>query len=314
MKTKNVIKLAAILIAVIGISTAGCKKDKNEGKDTNTSSLQQLTKDDAAIQSASDDVLNDANDILAKKTNKEVDSLNWPCNVILDSTITAGSNITYYLTFNGLNCNGTRNRDGKVEVTIPINTHWSDVGATATLTLISLKITKVSTGKYVILNGTKTFENVSGGLIKNLGNGTTTSVVYKITGAIQATFDDNTTRTWNIARQRTFTGTFPGQLIETTDGFGSADGYSNLVVWGINRDGEQFYTQITQSVVHRQTCGWDPVSGIKIFQIPGDSKKATVTFGYDDNNQPVTGTNCPTRYKVDWEKNGNSGTIFLQLP
>jgi len=314
MKTKNVIKLAAILIAVIGISTAGCKKDKNESKDTNTSSLQQLTKDDAAIQSVSDDVLNDANDVLTKQTNKGVDSLNWPCNVILDSTITAGNNITYYLTFNGLNCNGTRNREGKVEITIPINTHWSDVGANATLTLINLKITKIASGRWIILNGTKTFENVNGGLVKNLGNGTITSVVHKITGAIQATFDDNTTRTWNIARQRTFTGTFPGQLVETTDGFGTAGGYSNLVVWGVNRDGEEFYTKIIQSVVHRQTCGWDPVSGIKIFQIPSDSKKATVTFGYDDNNQSVTGTNCPTRYKVDWEKNGNSGIIFLQLP
>ncbi|MFA4851714.1 MAG: hypothetical protein WC868_11505 [Bacteroidales bacterium] len=316
MKTKNVIKLAAILIAVIGISTAGCKKDKNEGSDKEIpSSLKKLANDEATIQSASDDVLNDVNDILAKKTNKGIDSLNWPCNVILDSTITAGSNVTYYLTFNGSNCNGTRNRDGKVEITIPINTHWSDVGATVTVKLINLKISKIpDNGKYVILNGTKTFENVSGGLVKDLGNGTITSVVHKITGAIQATFEDNTTRTWNITRQRTFTGTFPGQLIVTTDGFGSADGYSNLVVWGVNRDGENFYTQITQSVVHRQTCGWDPVSGIKIFQIPGDSKKATVTFGYDDFNNLVTGTNCPTRYKVDWEKNGNSGTMFIQLP
>lgn len=310
MKTKNVIKLAAILIAVIGISTAGCKKDKNESKDINTSSLQQLTKDENTIQNASDDVLNDVNSVLSGSSGKSIEGL--PCNVTVDSSSVVGDTITYHLTFNGPNCAGTRLRVGEALIKKNVNTHWHQAGATVTVKLINLKITKVSSGKYVILNGTKIFENVSGGFIVNL-NGAN-SVVHKITGYINATFDDNTTRTWNIARQRTFTGTFPGQLIETNDGFGSADGYSNLVVWGVNRDGEQFYTQITQSVVHRQTCGWDPVSGIKIYQIPSDSKKATVTFGYDDQNQPIIGTNCPTRYKVDWEYNGNSGTIFLQLP
>lgn len=309
MKTKNVIKLAAILIAVIGISTAGCKKDKNEGNDTNTSSMQQLTKDDATIRAASDDVLNDANSVLSGG-GKSIEGL--PCNVNVDSSGMGGDTITYYLTFHGLNCAGTLLRVGNAEIKKDVTTPWYQAGTTVTVKLINLNITKVSSGKHVILNGTKIFENVSGGFIVNL-NGSN-SVVHKITGYIEAKFDDNTTITWNIARQRTFTGTFPGQLIVTTDGFGSAGGYSNLVVWGINRDGEDFYIQIIQSVVHRQTCDWDPVSGIKIFQIPGDSKKATVTFGYDDNNQPVTGTNCPTRYKVDWEMNGNSGTIFLQLP
>jgi hypothetical protein len=308
MKTKNVIKLAAILIAVIGISTAGCKKDKKESTDVNTSSLQQLTKDENTIQSASDDMLNDAANVLSGG-GKSIESL---CGVTFDSSTVVNDTVTFHLTFNGLNCAGTKLRIGKVLIKKHVNTHWGQAGATVTVIMDSLKITKVSSGKWIILNGKKTFENVSGGFIVNL-NGSN-SVVHKITGSMQVTFDDNTTRTWNIARQRTFTGTFPGQLIETIDGFGSADGYSNLVVWGINRDGEQFYTQITQSVEHRQVCGWDPVSGIKIYQIPSDTKKATVTFGYDDNNQPITGTNCPTRYKVDWEKNGNSGTIFLQLP
>jgi hypothetical protein len=66
-------------------------------------------------------------------------------------------------------------------------------------------------------------------------------------------------------------------------------------------------------VVHREACGWDPVSGIKVIEIPGAAKKATITFGYDANNQPVTGGACPTHYMVAWEKNGNTGTLFLPL-
>lgn len=307
MKTKNVIKLAAILIAVIGISFAGCKKEKND--EVNTTSLQQLTKDENMIQGASDDVLNDANNVLSGG-GKSI--LGLPCNVTIDSATIIGDTIIYHLIFHGANCAGTVLRYGDVYLKKNINTHWYQAGATVAVKFVHLKLTKVASGKSVIISGSKVFTNVSGGFIVNL-NGSN-SVVYKITGSITAKFEDSTTRVWNIARQRTFTGTFPGQLVETTDGFGAANGYSSLVVWGTNRDGEDFYTQITQSVVHKQACGWDPVSGVKIYQIPSDSKKATVTFGYDDNNQLVTNGNCPTRYKVDWEKNGNSGTAYIQLP
>lgn len=310
MKTIKIIRTVAILIAVIGISAAGCKKDKEE---TDTSSMQQLSKDEQMVESASEDAISDANEVLTGKIGKGLDSLNWPCNVTLDSTVVSGSNNIYYLTFNGLNCSGTKLRNGKMEISFPINKHWKDIGAIATVNIINMKITKVYSGNWVIINGTKTFENVSGGLVKNLGNGVITSVVHKITGNIQVTFDDNTTRTWEVARKKTFTGT-PGSLVLTIEGFGTAGGFDNLVVWGTNRKGEQFYTQIIQPVVFRQYCGWDPCSGVKIYQIPAADKKAEITFGYDDQNQPVTGNTCPTHYKVDWEKGSNTGTLYLQLP
>lgn len=306
MKTKILIKLAAILIAVIGISIAGCKKDN----DTDTNSLQQLSKDEATFQSASDDILNDANTVLSGGTSKSLESL--PCNVTIDSSNIVGDTITYALTFNGLNCAGTRNRVGHANIKKNINTPWSQAGTIVSITFIDLKITKVSTGKFIILNGKKIFENVSGGLLANLG-GSVTSITHKVTGTLQATFDDNTTRTWNVARQKTYTGTL-GSLIVTVDGFGSADGHSNLEAWGTNRHGELFYSSITQSIVFRQTCDWDPIGGIITHMIPSDNKQATVTFGYDDNNQPVTSGSCPTRYKIDWQKGTHSGTLYIQYP
>jgi hypothetical protein len=306
MKTKTIIRITAILIAVIGISFAGCKKDKN----TDTNSMQQLAKDEVAMQSATDDVLNDANNVLSGGSKKSMETL--PCNVTIDSSSIVGDTITYAITFNGLNCSGTHNRVGHATIKRNVNTYWYQAGTKVFVHLDNLIITKISSGKSLTLNGNKTFENVSGHVLAELG-GSVTSIVHKVTGSLTATFDDGTTRTWNIARQRTFTGTM-GNLIVTVDGFGSADGYNNLVVWGTNRNSELFYTQITQSVVFKQSCGWDPVAGIKIHQIPADDKSATVTFGYDDNNQLVTGGNCPTRFKVDWEKGTNAGTIYLQLP
>ena len=310
MKTRSLIRFTALLIVVTGLAFTGCKKDKNSDSSTDTSSLQKLATDENQVQNASDEAINDVNAFLSGGSLKSTESV--PCHATVDSTSIVNDTITYHITYNGLNCSGTRLRTGQVEIKKKVGTHWYQAGATVIIKHINFTITKVATGKTITLNGTKTHQNVTGGLLWQLGNGVT-SIVHKTWGLETVTFTDNTTRIWNIARQKTYTGT-TGQYILTLDGFGSTGSYNNLVVWGTNRQGEDFYTQITQSVVLRQTCDWDPCSGIKIHQIPSDSKSATLTFGYDSNNQPITGTECPTKYKLDWQKHNHSGTIYLPLP
>jgi len=309
MKTMKVLKLGALLIVVAGLSLTGCKKDKQNNLSPDSSNLQQLSKDENTVTAVSDETMNDVNNYLSSGNLKSTESV--PCHAWVDSTAVVNDTITFFITYNGLNCNGTRTRTGQVEIKKRVGTHWHEAGATVIVTYINFTITKVSTGKSLKLNGTKTFQNVTGGFLFQLGNGYT-SIVHKVWGSMQATFDDNSTRTWNIARQKTFTGTV-GQLEMTVDGFGSADSYNNLVIWGTNRQSDQFYTQITQSVVYKEACGWDPVTGIKIHQIPASSKKATITFGYDNNNQMVTNGDCPTKYKLDWEIGTHSGTVYLFL-
>lgn len=221
------------------------------------------------------------------------------------------------MTYNGPNCSNTVNRYGKIEIRKKVGTHWWQQGATVIYKYIDFNMTRISTGKSITLNGQKKYTNVTGGLIWMLGmtiNGQTISaIVHKDEGYMTVTFDDNTTKFWNVARQVTFT-KVDDKLVRTADGFGSADGYDNLVHWGINRNGEQFYIQILQSVVHKQACQWDPCSGQKKIMIPADDKGATITFGYDANNQLITNGDCPAKYRIDWYKNGNSGTIYKILP
>ena len=302
------LRLAAVVIAVIGFSFAGCKKEKDN---TDTNSMQQLSKDEVAIQAASDDMLNDVNTVLSGGSKKSLET--FPCNVSVDSSSIVGDTIIYAITFNGLNCAGNRMRVGTATVKRSQLTHWYQAGTSVIVHLNHLVITKVYSNKSLTLDGTKIYTNVSGHVLAELGNGTVTSIVHRVSGTIQATFDDGTTRIWNIARQRTFTGT-PTSLIVTYDGYGSADGYNNLVIWGTNRNNEPFYTQLTQSVVTKESCGWDPESGVKIHQIPGAGKSCTITFGYDNNEQLVTGNNCATMYKLDWVKGAHHGTIYLPLP
>lgn len=298
-----------MLLAIFAIGFTSCKKDKDT--DTDTNSMQQLVADENKVASADDEIMKDINNVLSGGGQK---SLNiFPCNVTVDSSSIVGDTIIYSITFNGLNCSGRWNRVGQAVARKHVNTHWHDAGATVSVNYLGVVFTRVSDNLSLTLNGKRTFTNVSGGRLSDLGT-SATSIVHRVNGSLIATFDDNSTRTWTIARQRTYTGLL-GNLWVSVDGFGAADGYSSLVAWGTNRHGEQFYTQITQTIIHKESCDFDPCAGVKVHQIPSDNKQATFTGGFDNNNLSVdvNGTVCPTKYRIDWVKNGNSGTIYKFL-
>lgn len=309
MKTKILFQTIMILVAATGLILSGCQKEKEQDTPADSSSLQQLSQDDNYVEIVSDEATNDVNSLLSGGNFKSTSF--WPCNATIDSTNVENDTITFYITYNGLNCPETLYRTGKIEIRKKVGTRWKDAGATVIFTYKNFHITRVSNGKSITINGTKTFQNVTGGFIHQLGH-LYSSIVLKTWGTISVTFDDNTTRVWNVARQRTFTGS-PGHLVMAVDGFGTQGNYINLVIWGTNRNGENFYTQITQSVVFRQVCSWNPCSGIKVHEIPAADKKATVTFGYNSQNEPVQGDECPTKYRLDWEKGTHSGTVYLWL-
>jgi hypothetical protein len=310
MKTNRFFTFALMLAAVFTLTLSGCKKDKTDEPKADSSSLQQLSVDEENLDAVTDETMNDVNGILGSNNLKETEIL--PCNATIDSTVVLNDTITIYVTYNGLNCSGTRFRTGKVEIRRPFGVPWYVQGTTVRIKHINFSITRVATGKTIVLNSVKFLKNVSGGVIWQLGN-PYTAIVHRIWGHVNITFEDNTTKMWNVARQKTYTGVPPLNVIITNIGFGTQGDMANLVVWGINRQGEQFYTQIFEPVVIRQVCGWDPVSGIKKHSIPADNKSATLTFGFNSNNQPVTGDECPTKYKLDWEKNNQSGTVYLWL-
>lgn len=310
MKPANIFKFFMTLFIFAGLILTGCQKDDETPATNDSSSLQQLSQDDNYVETVGDEAINDVNRMLSGGgTFKSTEF--WPCNATIDSTAVVNDTITFYITYDGPSCNGKVVRTGQVEVKKKVGTHWHDAGATVIVTFIDLHITRVSNNKSITLNGTKTHQNVTGGVIWQLGTQIST-LVHKTWGSLVITFDDNTTRTWNVARQRTYTGSV-GQLVMTVDGFGASGNYTSLVAWGTNRNNEAFYTQITESVVFKETCSWLPCSGVKIHQIPSAEKKATITFGFNSNNEPVQGEECPTKYRLDWEKGSQSGTVYLWL-
>lgn len=310
MEKNSLIRFSLILFIAIGISFSSCNKDKVDESAPDTSTLQQLSKDESEIQTASDDAINDVDGVLSDGTSKS----RWkPLNSTLDSANIVGDTITYTITFNGVNKTGKLSRTGVIKIKKSISTNWKTAGDKVFITFINFKVTRVSTTKSITFNGTKLFTNVSGGILKLLGNGFT-QVIHEVSGSLSITFDDGTIKAWNIARRKTFTGT-PGQFVLTVEGFGTSGTYTNLETWGVNRNNETFYSKINTPVVIKETCGWDPVSGIISHEITSNSSSAIITFGYDNNNQPVTSasTICPTKYKLDWVKNAHSGTVYIFL-
>jgi len=313
MKTTKILRMSLLFVALLVAGLTACQKDKTTTTtDPGINSVQSLASDENQVNSASDEAINDINVVLSGAGGGLKSTEGLPCHATIDSTAVSNDTITYYVTYNGTNCRGNLNRTGQVEISKQVHTHWYDAGAAVRYKYINLHITHVASGKSITLNGQKTYTNVSGGLIFMIPQ-YISSVTTKDEGNLSVTFDDGTTKSWQVARQITYTKD-NGNLVLTIDGFGTADNYTNLVNWGINRNGEQFYIQILQSIVQREVCQFDPCSGQKKMMIPDKSKGATLTFGYDNNDQPITGDECPTKYRVDWYKGSSSGTEYLFLP
>lgn len=308
MKTLKLSKLVVLLFALTALIFASCEREINT-EVADTKSLQTLSADENEIQNVNEEASNDVDAVLGGGAGLKNGGM--PCNVTVDTAQIIGDTLYVYLTYNGENCNGTRIREGQIVVKKKVGTYWGMEGAQVVVDFINFKVTRVANGKSVTLNGTKIFTNVTGGGLRLLGH-LYTSIVHRETGFLEATINDSVTRTWNMALQKTYTGAM-GTLEVTLAGTGSANGYDNLAWWGINRAGEQFYTSILEPIVHRQTCGFDPVSGKKFHNIPSENKSATFTAGYDANGNLVPDGDCPTHYRLDWVKGINSGTLYLPL-
>ncbi len=115
---------------------------------------------------------------------------------ICDATVTtdtANGLRQIIITYNGTNCWGNRTRTGVVVISIPVGVRWRDSGAVVTVSIQNLKITRIRDNKTITLNGTYTYTNVTGGLLKDLATlGTITHTIAADSVTIQ--FADSATR------------------------------------------------------------------------------------------------------------------------
>lgn len=307
MKTTILIRKGLIMMAVASLSLFGCKKEFNSNNEKpKSSSLEKVNSDNDKVSYAETAVMNDVNGIVSSNGGKS--TLMLPCNVTLDTNTIVDDTIIYHVMYHGLNCEGTLNIQGDVYVKKYLYDAWATAGTKVFVYYPNLYITSVYDGISFTLSGSEVCENVSGGILFYLGY-SLSSISHKISGSSLVTFDDGSSTSWNTMYMRTFSGAID-DFVLTIEGLGSADGYNNLINWGLTRENDNFYTEINVPVTFKQVCGWKGNEGSEIIYLPAEDLKATISLGYDSNNQPVNPGDCADRYRVDWEQSGQTGTFY----
>jgi hypothetical protein len=283
---KRPIHLIAFVAAFSLLFTA-CKKESSD-IDTDETEFTVQSDDQASFSQETDEVADEINGAIESSPALQGKGTGTQslCNatVVIDSVSNPRS-VT--ITYNGLNCAGTRTRTGMVKTTIPAGVRWKDAGAVLTVTITNLKITRVSDGKYITINGTQQITNVSGGRLSDLP--TMGTIIHTIgSNNMNIKFDtSNAQRTWNVARKRTFTFN-AGNVNITTTGNHTIGANTKVAEWGTNRFGNTFITSIEEPLTVRSSCNFRLTNGRVRHELLG--RNLTATFGLDAQGNPTT---CP---------------------
>ncbi len=306
---KKLILLSAATLFSLSVMMTSCKKNDAGAEDGTEYKVH--AEDQSLVADQGDEVATDAENmtenVLSMSGNTPAGFFTPPCNATVTyDTLNAIKRMT--ITYNGLNCQGTRSRNGVVTLSLPAGVQWKNAGAQLTVNIQNLVITRVIDNKSITINGSKIITNVSGGLLRNLA--TVGTIEHTITSSgMNITFNNGAQRSWQIAKRRVFT--YNNGIVISTTGTHSEGAVSGIAEWGTNRFGNSFATAILTPMIIRQDCNFRLTGG----QIQHTKliRTVNVTFGLDANGNP---TGCPGNgnyyMKVIWTNAaGNSATFIL---
>jgi hypothetical protein len=295
-----------LLVFTLLIGFTACKKDANKDNDE----MATHSDDQSQFSAEIDAVANDA-DITIESSSSLTGRFEGVQGVICDATVTmdlANNPRTITITYDGTVCPGAfHKRQGVVVISMPQGVQWKNAGAAVTVTFQNLKITRLSDSKSITINGAQTYTNVSGGLLINLvALGTITHTITS--NGLSITFNNNSERNWQVAKQRTFT--YNNGAVITTTGTHTDGANTHIAEWGTNRFGGAFATSIQEPLVVRQDCSFRLTSGRVKHTTP--LVTATATFGLNANGEPASCPGlAPFYFKIVWTgPNGNSITVI----
>ncbi len=192
-------RLLSVAALTLVISFTACNKN-NDPKPQDSTELTVHSEDQSRVSAEMDAVTNEVNAAIEADgsfTGRQ-QNITTICNATAVAD-TSGNPWTITITYNGANCMGSHTRTGVVVVSKPAGVRWRDAGAAITVTYQNVKITRVADNKSITINGSHTLTNVSGGLLVNLS--TLNQITHRIASqGMSIKFDDNTTRTWQVAR------------------------------------------------------------------------------------------------------------------
>lgn len=298
-----------IVLGMISSTFYGCKKEKHDADDLDSQTI--AARDEADMQSGSEQALSDINTVMDQsgfaQRGAKVFGL---CGGKVDTSQKAQGKLS--ITYDDSTVCRNKKRSGSILLEITPGQKWRDEGATIRATFNAFKVTRISDGKSITLNGTKSITNVYGGLLKDQIAGDI--ILHRIRGNLNITFDNGTMRSWTVARRETFTLEGTVRQVKLEGDTSLSEGgvtYNNVVVFGTNRLGKAFKAAITTPIIANSTCEFtDPIQGVKVHK--GLERELTITFGVDSKGTPVT-SGCAYGFKVDWDNaRGQHRTVIAE--
>lgn len=306
---KKLILLSAATLFSLSVMMTSCKK--NDAGTEDGTEYKVHAEDQSLVADQGDELANDAENmtenVLSMSGNTPAGFFTPPCNATVTyDTLNAIKRMT--ITYNGLNCQGTRSRTGTITLSLPAGVQWKNAGAQLTVAVQNLVVTRIIDNKSITINGTKVITNVTGGLLRNLASLGT--IEHTITSSgMNITFNNGTQRNWQIAKRRVFT--YNNGIVISTTGTHTDGTVSGIAEWGTNRFGNSFATAILSPLIVRQDCNYRLTAGQ--IQHAKLLRTVNVTFGLDASGNPTTCPGTGNYYmKVIWTNAaGNSATYII---
>jgi len=310
MKSRKM-TIALLAILVVSFSLTACKKTASTSIKNTSDSAQIQSNDEAMANKETDDAINDATGavegtggtLAARPDSVSPTFAFFPCDATITFDTTTTPTRSIVITYNGSNCSGTRTRTGSITISYSDTVHWKNAGDSITVTYNNLKITRIIDGKTLLINGSMTYKNVSGGLLVNLTPGGN-RITHSIYGNLNLTFDNTAQASWTISKQRVFANIGGSLVINITNGL-----QSPFAVEGINRYGNAFTASITEPLVIEQACEFRLVGGQILYT--GPNATVTTTFGLNASGNVEVA--CPIGffyYEQTWLIDGKTYTFI----
>ena len=315
MRTNKLKILSFLTILFIGLSLSSCQKDTTSAVTSALSQsdqIKQSSNDDQNVQDAQTAVDNDVTNFMSGLSVAKGNGDTIPLGLkIIDSNKVKR---IFHIRYNGVINDVKRIKTGDITIQLINGTQWKEAGAEIQLSY-NVSVTKVLSGKTFTLKGVKTITNITGGLLWGRTVDNTKIITHVIDGKDTITFPDLTTRIWEHKVQRTWQQYAANIWTLTLNGLGTSAGYDSLATWGVNRRGDNFYTQIKTPIVSTNLCFWFPSKGEIVHTIvstaTSSSASVTLTLGVDSNGAAVT-SGCAAYYMISWiTKDNKRGTAIL---
>lgn len=243
------------------------------------------TADNSNVESSVDEVMNSIDDQIGN-TGARLEECG-----ITNTTIT-GTKKSYKFNFTATSCSGVLSKSGEVILTLESGNKFSDAGSVWKKQYKNIVVT-TKENKTITLNGDVYLTNVSGGFPVRIFVLPNEPVIHRVkSNNLTIKLDTTTsTRQWNIARKYTWTNV-SNTVTLSVEGDTIIGSYSKLILWGKNRFGQDFYSQLKTPAVFGLTCKSRPITATRTNTI--ERKEGNIT----SEETVTTSATCLTTYSV----------------